>query len=265
MTIVSDVVEMTSDESNFDAPVTAKLTYERERVTNHQNLRVSYWNESIEVWVPIDINSTRIDPETGTIEVDIMHFTKFVLMEIKDPVNFSDVSNQWFASYVDRMAIMRVTTGYVEDGVSSFKPQKSISRAEFAVFLARVLNLKKADKELTFEDKAAIPEWAKDSVAAAVEKGIIAGYDDQTFRPDSEITRSEMIVMIIRAMGLEGSDKALNFKDTDTIPQWAAVQVAKAVELGIIGGRPDNTVDPLGSATRGETAKIIIEMVELIR
>jgi hypothetical protein len=56
--------------------------------------------------------------------------------------------------------------------------------------------------ELTFTDKAKIGAWAQKAVAQAVHAGIIKGYADGTFRPNAEITRSEMAVMMANVLGL---------------------------------------------------------------
>ncbi|WP_372339222.1 S-layer homology domain-containing protein [Cohnella sp. WQ 127256] len=60
--------------------------------------------------------------------------------------------------------------------------------------------------------------WAKDAIAQAVQAGIIKGYGDGTFRPDAEITRTEMAVMIASALELAIESQTTGFADDKDIP-----------------------------------------------
>jgi len=61
------------------------------------------------------------------------------------------------------------------------------------------------NEELKFNDaKDAIPDWAKQQIAAAVKLGIIKGYDDNTFKPNNFITRAEVGAIIDRCFGVSG-------------------------------------------------------------
>ncbi|WP_420490647.1 S-layer homology domain-containing protein [Neobacillus drentensis] len=63
----------------------------------------------------------------------------------------------------------------------------------------------------------------------------MTGYEDGTFRANHEITRSELVVIIVRALGLEVNPKlTLAFDDANQIPIWAKPYVATAVEAGLI-------------------------------
>ena len=44
--------------------------------------------------------------------------------------------------------------------------------------------------------------WAEGEIRDLVNKGIINGYEDSTFKPDNEITRAEFVSIINKALGL---------------------------------------------------------------
>ncbi|MBO9604640.1 MAG: NEAT domain-containing protein [Paenibacillaceae bacterium] len=100
--------------------------------------------------------------------------------------------------------------------------------------------------------------WAYASIAQAVGRGIVAGYEDNTFRPDGNITRAEFAVMLAKALKLQGEAKAPSaFADAGSIPDWAAASVALAGEAGLVSGYEDNTFRADGLINRAELAVII--------
>ncbi|MBV7509528.1 S-layer homology domain-containing protein [Bacillus sp. sid0103] len=78
-----------------------------------------------------------------------------------------------------------------------------------------------------------------------VKAGFITGYEDGTFRANHEITKSEFVVIIVRALGLEVNTKlTLAFDDADQIPIWAKPYVVTAAEAGLIKGNGDGKFNP---------------------
>lgn len=95
--------------------------------------------------------------------------------------------------------------------------------------------------------------WAKENILNLVEKNVLTGYPDNTVKPDLEITRAEMAVIIARAIGLAPVENPnLKFKDSDAIGEWAAGYIQAAVENNIIVGYEDNTFRPANKLTREE-------------
>lgn len=96
--------------------------------------------------------------------------------------------------------------GYPEgDGSTTFRANQPISRAELASLAARILEKELgpvAPGALQFADAERIPAWAKESVAVAASRGIIAGYPDRTFRAKNNVTRAEAAAMILRLLDL---------------------------------------------------------------
>ena len=73
------------------------------------------------------------------------------------------------------------------------KPQDPITRAEAAAMISRALKLSAADKRIKagFSDKDKIPQWAAAYIDQLLEKKLMQGYSDGTFRPDRVLTRAE--------------------------------------------------------------------------
>ncbi len=105
--------------------------------------------------------------------------------------------------------------------------------------------------------------WAKASIMEAARRGIIVGYKDGTFRPQQTVTRAQFIVMLQRALGLEGSESSRSFTDLQTVGAWAHSPLLKTVEAGWLTGYPDGTVRPNAPLTRTMMAMIIAKALEL--
>lgn len=104
-------------------------------------------------------------------------------------------------------------------------------------------------------------EWAKETIVEWVERGLISGYEDGTFRPNQEVTRAEYAKMIFNAYELETDGK----KDfTDILESdWHYEIITKKAFLGYINGYPDGTFRPDSPITRAEAATIIFNILGL--
>lgn len=263
--MISEVVDFGTTAPALLKPVTARFRYDRAAVTSPANLRVYYWNARIAAWVPVEAGATRINAQESEIEADLTHFTRYAVMEVKSSIKFSDVSRQWFETYVDRMALMGITDGSTEKGKRVYKPSSTITRAEFITFLSRTLKLapSKGYKHV-FKDDKSLPSWARQSIVAAYEKGIISEYGDGTIKPNQAITRIEMAVMLVKAMGMKPGGKALTLKDKNLISASDRPYIETIVAKGIMTGKDDGKFHPGDNATRAEVSKVIIEMIEAL-
>ena len=107
---------------------------------------------------------------------------------------YSDVKvNDWFADSVMKLSSKGILTGY-PDG--TFKPNRNITRAEFANIVSKYIKNPKAANE-TFVD-VPMNHWAKNAIAMVKAEGWITGYPDGTFRPDAPITRAEAVSIVNR-------------------------------------------------------------------
>ncbi|MBU5670904.1 S-layer homology domain-containing protein [Paenibacillus brevis] len=105
--------------------------------------------------------------------------------------------------------------------------------------------------------------WASEAIASAVELGMIKGYEDGTLRPNGAVTRSELMVMLGRMLGLQQEDAALSFKDAADIPAWANPYIVSVVKSGFANGYEDGTFRPGGKITRMELMAIVARALNL--
>ena len=171
---------------------------------------------------------------------------------------FTDMVNHWAAADV-----MAMNKAGIVSGVSAtlFDPDRNITRAEFAAIISRALKL--ADKTADFKDVN--DEWFAPYVGACADAGIITGYDGY-FRPNDNITRQEMAVIIVNAysyLGKAGANGGIdNFSDKWAIADWAKAAVDTASSVGLISGMGDGTFAPGANATRAQAASLIYRLIK---
>ncbi|MBM6996846.1 discoidin domain-containing protein [Paenibacillus sp. DXFW5] len=266
-TLVSNIFELTKNTTgNFKKPITISMKFDPSLVGDNQRVAVFYYDEAKKAWNEIGgiVNGDRI-----TAEVD--HFTKFAVMAVDEkkdengetnaPVpSFTDIVGHWAQNAILSAAGMKLVSGY-PDG--TFKPNATITRAEFTVMLAKALKLEGAGSATAFTDEAKIGGWAKQEIANAVEAGIVSGYADGSFQPNGRITRAEMAAMIARALQLSAEAGATTgFADDKDIPNWAKGAIEAVRKLDIVSGRGDNEFVPNGTATRAEAVSLLVRILE---
>lgn len=92
--------------------------------------------------------------------------------------------------------------------------------------------------ETVFRDLGDVA-WARESISALHEKGIIHANDQQLFRPNDFVTREEFVKMLAAAMELPLTESDCSFLDADN-EAWYAPYLAAAVKAGFVQGKPDN-------------------------
>ncbi|WP_310429146.1 S-layer homology domain-containing protein [Chamaesiphon sp. VAR_48_metabat_135_sub] len=85
--------------------------------------------------------------------------------------------------------------------------------------------------------------WAEPFIKALVEKEIIKGYPDGTFKPDQPVTRAEFAALLNKAFDLKQVRAGRKFKD---VPKkfWASAVIQKAYQSGFLTGYPNGTFAP---------------------
>lgn len=256
-TLLSSIFELVKNFSgNFLEPITLTFAFDASQLKKDQTAAVFYYDESAKAWVKVGGNVTG-----STITVAINHFTKFAVFAVDKTAqpSLNDIGGHWAQQAIEQAVAQGIVGGYAD---GSFKPNRQVSRAEFAVMLARAFKLPPvaSASASAFKDDAAIGAWAKDAIAQAVQAGIVHGYADGTFRPNAPITRAEMATMIAAALGVSGdpASSASGFADDASIPAWAKSAAQALREQGIVTGRGGNTFVPAGTATRAEAVTVLM-------
>lgn len=181
---------------------------------------------------------------------------------IEHSKSFSDIVGHWAQADVELLANKLVVDGVTD---STFEADRNITRAEFAALVVRSLGLTPGSGSASFSDVAS-GAWYADVVATAANAGIIDGYEDNTFRPNQQITREELAAMVVRALAYVGEDTSVTtneqaqllgkFKDASDIV-WAQAEIAAAIRAGLMDGMTDTTLESSSSATRAQSATML--------
>ena len=174
---------------------------------------------------------------------------------------FSDVSASPFAEAINTLAVYGLVSGY-EDG--SFRPEETVTRAEFAAMVASALDLRTPEQNY-FSD---VPEdaWYAGGVNAMAAKGFFAG-DGSAFRPGDTITYEEMVTVLSSVAAwasLDGYDlaqqnlSAEEWIDYYEYSPWAQTAARNLEALGALAGNQR----PQDPGTRETAAALLCALME---
>lgn len=204
---------------------------------------------------------------------NIARFGVNVLTQSTDPdfkseAVFADMSQKhWAMQYAEYLYHQDIITGSISKDKRIYAPDKTMTRQEFAAVAVRWLGVDTtlyADTELSFSDSSKIQDWAKDSVRAALRLGLMTGKSATgtqklNFDPTGPISRQEVMAVIGRIQEKGYAESETDFKDAKKIASWALPYVKTLVAQGVISGY-NGLLDPTGSVTRAQVAKIIFEL-----
>ena len=207
------------------------------------------------------------DSEHGTLDVD-RYATEgekvtitATFAESDEPecaLPFVDVhANDWFfdpVCYVYREGLMTGTSA------TTFAPDATTTRAMIVSILARQENVTAAE-EAGFTDVAE-NDWFATAVNWAAREGIVAGFEDESFRPNEAITREQLAAILCNYSAWKGKDTSARadlsrYSDAAEISSWATDVMRWAVAEGLISGMTADELQPQGNATRAQVAAIL--------
>jgi hypothetical protein len=110
---------------------------------------------------------------------------------------FADTAGHWAQDSIATAAHYGIVNGY---DAETFGPNDSITREQAAVMVIKAAQLTPATGGLSFGDSDSVSGWAKQAVATAVDRVIINGYPDNTFRPQGNATRAEAVTIVVNAL-----------------------------------------------------------------
>ena len=146
--------------------------------------------------------------------------------------------------------------GY-EDG--TVRPGANITRAEVATIFFRLLTDETRESYWSqssgFTDVAS-GAWYNNAVSTLTRAGILDGYEDGSFRPNTSITRAEFTKIAVSFFKHVGGASSNPFNDVPD-SAWYAEFVKAAAELGLIDGYEDGTFRPNAPITRAEACTIV--------
>ena len=131
------------------------------------------------------------------------------------------------------------------DNKGNFNPNSSVTRAEAAAIICRLLGMEEEAKQARTTSFTDVPtnHWANGYVAKAAEQGIINGYGNGKFGPSDSVTYAQMVKMLVCAWGYE--------EDARTAGGLPNGYLSVANSLGIV----NTTIsDPANAALRADVA-----------
>ena len=170
----------------------------------------------------------------------------------------------WYYDSVKFVSGMGLFNG---TGDGTFSPFDKMTRGMLVTVLHRFNGV---EEEFTgyFED-VDNTKWYSNGVFWAAENKIVTGYDDGSFKPDNNITREQLALILYRYTKFAGYDIGSyedidEFSDVDSISSFAAESMKWAVSEGLITGKGNGILDPKGEASRAEVATILMRFIELL-
>lgn len=170
---------------------------------------------------------------------------------------FPDVDGSyWAADAIGFVTSREIFTGM---GDGSFSPAHTMTRSMLVTALCRLAN-GSAGSGTSFVD---VPSntWYAGAVSWAASNRIVEG-DGQNFNPDAPVTREQLCTILVRYMEYAGftlpkTASSDGFSDMASVSPWAADAVKTALETGLLTGKPGQSIDPQGQASRAEIAVIL--------
>lgn len=148
--------------------------------------------------------------------------------------------------------------GYVEGKtLADFEPESSLTRAEFATMICRVLGYNSEETSKIFNDT--INHWANKSITALAKAGILNGYVDGSFKPDAPITREEVAKVMYYLSKNENLQSAIEFSDVSE-NRWSYQYICQMSALKIVNGYENGEFRPENSIKLAEIATILYRM-----
>ncbi|WCN37309.1 IPT/TIG domain-containing protein [Aneurinibacillus uraniidurans] len=185
-------------------------------------------------------------------------------LPVQAATSFVDIDNSYAKDAIQKLVNEGILNGI---GEGKFSPTGTITRQDFAIVLAKALNLdtNHVPSTPTFSD---IPpnHYAFKYIEAAVKAGLIKGNEDGTFGNGQNLSRQDMAVIFVRALGVDATGKAANlkFSDAASISDYAKDAVAYAVELGLLVGDSENSFNPKGIADRQAVALVTSKFLKAV-
>ncbi|CAM4392090.1 hypothetical protein FHS16_003623 [Paenibacillus endophyticus] len=218
---------------------------------------------------PVVVPNSVYDALTGQLHFTVDHFSTYAVGY--NQVSFGDTATSFAKDSIVYLSSRGIIGGM---GGDKFAPKANMTRADFALILARIAGADlDAEKASSFTDVKAADYYAG-AVAWASENGIAGGTGDGKFEPKANISREQLVTMIVRFSELMGfalpnHTNAQAFSDESSISGFAKEAAAAAQAAGIINGKTAagsgaSQFAPKDAATREETAKMLAIWIQLM-
>ncbi|MFF5993843.1 S-layer homology domain-containing protein [Lysinibacillus sp. KU-BSD001] len=223
---------------------------------------------------------TQMNSTMKGVAFDVNHFSTFNMLYVEGAAEYfasleqEPVPEETTTEEIQVEETMGTHLPYIQgysDG--TFRPNATVTRAQMAAMLARNLseNAVPNASKLTYKDTN--ESWAKDDIEFVRAQGIMTGRADSTFGPNDAITRAQMAVIAVRwidkqcaknpeSMSFCEMDKRLISYSDVKITYWAAKEIERIGQFGIMEGSGDGKFRPNDKLTRAQAVKVLNRLFE---
>ena len=177
---------------------------------------------------------------------------------------FDDVAaTAWYYDAVEYVYDNGLMNGTASD---TFAPNATLTRGMLATVLWRMEGSPVVNYALPFEDVSG-GQWYTEAIRWAASVGVVNGTSATTYAPNANITREQLATMLYRYAAYKSGSVSTSaslsgFTDAGSVSDYAADAMEWAVAEEIIGGMTSTTLVPQGSATRAQTATMLMRYCE---
>lgn len=187
-------------------------------------------------------------------------------------VTFTDISTHWAKDFINRMAELKIVTGY-EDG--TYRPEKNVSVLESLIMMSRLYKIDEEVKTQIIENNkpklknissASDYSWAFDELSLILEMGVLSevGLENMFNSKDikKEASKEVIAVLLTKALMLEEEAKNLKvqflpFNDVSKISESAKPYVCVMYDKKILTGDKEKNINPESNIKRSEMATML--------
>jgi hypothetical protein len=160
-------------------------------------------------------------------------------------------------AHINALVEIGIINGYSDN---SFRPNNTLTRAQAAIMIVRAAGISTEGVSSNFTDVPS-SHAAYKFISAAYQAGIINGYSEGTFKPNANVTRAQIAIMVQRAFNVQESGTVMSF--TDVLEGYAP---KKFIEIlagqKIVNGYSDGTFKPNANVTRAQFSTMIYNALE---
>ena len=185
------------------------------------------------------------------------------------PQPFKDEIPNWAKKAIEQAVSRGFLRGFPN---GTFRPERKLTRIEAIVALTNGLGFSGGNTDVLgiYRDRAQIPEYAMDALAAATQQSLVVNHPQPLWlRPREDITRAEAVALVYQGLTAQGKALLINSTFivrpdnslplfTDTADHWAADFIRGLANKDLIGGFEDGSFKPNIPITRAEYATLLV-------
>jgi hypothetical protein len=168
---------------------------------------------------------------------------------------FVDTANHWSKPYVEKLHELGVVKG--KGTGSTFAPDDNLSRAELTKIALLTFGYKDFNEEYSGFKDVRTDLWYYPYVVKAFMSGIIKGYGDATFHPDSPVSRVEILKIVLLSA-------KININPDANAKNWYDPYVSFALKAGILSSNDRVLTVPNEFITRAEMAAVAVKTLDYV-